>query len=104
MRKMMELYDHMADEARDGKGYAESAARLKDVDPGLASVYEQLAKDRLEALKRLKAQGRSLYDQKSRAMTERGEDIRHVTEVQEWMSGMACRQACELEAEIDALR
>lgn len=68
------------------------------------SLYEQLAKDRLEALKKLKNQSKTLYDQKTRAMTDRGEDIRYVTEVHEWMCEMACKQACELEHEIDALR
>lgn len=32
MKKMMELYDHMADEAKDGKAYAKSAAKVKDTD------------------------------------------------------------------------
>lgn len=104
MKKMLELYDHMADEAKDGKAYAKSAAKVKDTDNSLFSTYEQLAKERLEALKKLKNQGKTLFDQKTRAMTDRGEDIRLVTEAYEYVSEMACHQACELEHEIDALR
>lgn len=104
MRKMLELYDHMADEAKDGKAYAKSAAKVKDTDASLFSTYEQLAKERLEALRKLKSQGKTLFEQKSRAMTERGDDIRLITEAYEYVSQMACTQACELEHEIDALR
>ena len=104
MHKMMELYDHMADEAKDGKAYAKSAMACRDTDRHLSELYSSMAKERMAALRKLKDQSVRLYEYKVNHMKDRGEDIKHVTEMHDWMCKMACTQECELSHMIESVR
>lgn len=104
MHKMLSLADHMLDELKDGKSYAECAAKCRDTDRALCEIYSQMARERLDAYKRLKAQCTRLYDEKTRKLSDEGKDATHVEEVHEWLSAKSAHEECELSKMIDALR
>lgn len=104
MHKMLNLIDHMTDELKDGKLYAESAAMCRDTDRSLSETYSQMARERLDSYKRLKQQCARLYDEKTRRATELGQDTTHITEVHEWSCAKLSHEECELSKMIEAAR
>ena len=104
MHRMLALIDHMTDELKDSKSYALCAAKCKDTDRSLSETYSQMARERLEAYKRLKQQCSRLYDEKTRRATEEGKDTTHITEVHEWACEKLTHEECELSKMIEAAR
>lgn len=104
MHKMLALADHMADELKDGKSYASCAAKCKDTDRSLSETYAQMARERIDAYKRLKQQCTRLYEDKTRKLSEEGRDATHVIEVHEWICDKMNHEECELVKMIEAVR
>lgn len=102
MHKMLDLADHMMDEAKDGKSYAEDAAKLRDTNRYLAECYSKMAEDRLQALRKLKDQATRLYEDKTRDAAEHGKDVTHLVEAHEWCMQKVCHEECELAKMIEA--
>lgn len=104
MHKMLALADHMLDELKDGKSYAQCALKCKDTDRSLCETYSQMARKRLEAFKELKQQCTRLYEDKTRKLAEDSRDATHVIEVHEWICEKIAHEECELSKMIEAMR
>lgn len=104
MHKMLALKDHMCDELKDGKSYAECAAKCHDTDSSLCETYLSMARERLGAYKKLKQQAARIYDEKCRRASENGEDVKHLVEVHEWYNDKMAVKEAELSILIESIR
>ena len=104
MHKMMALHDHMEDELKDGKSYAECASQCKDTDHELCDLYLQMAKERLEAFKRLKQSASRIYENKVRQAKDAGKDVTDFVEFYEYCSKKMADKESSLAKCIEAVR